>query len=641
MGPTLSKSTSPWWDEARRVRGGWRRDAVIAAGLFSLCCALYAGTLGHGFCFDDIHSIARNPHIRSLDHLGEFFLDPSLFSVNPESAMYRPLLLVSYALNWSLTGADPWSYHAVNVLLHGINAALVFLLLLVTGAGRATAALAALLFAANPVNAEAVSYVSSRSELLMAALVLLTCVLHLVSRTRGSRGLGVVSVVMAGAALLAKSVAVVLPGLLVLLDWTIGGWALVRTRWKGYIPFVLVGVVYILHARHVVARAVLTPVRGLGPQAWTQVKALSYYVGMGVVPTRLSAEHEFYVSRSPMEWPVIASILVVGTTVLLVVSARRARSLRLGVAWWGLCLAPSLAVPLIVLANEHRLYLATLGLALVTAKCLRALVPRYGAVALVPAAAYTSFLAILALERSEVWANELQVWQDAARKAPHMLRPHLRLADALVPEGRLREAEEAYLRALDLRPLHPATRNNLGRLYLSQNRLVEAEAQFEALLKASPDNTPARLNLGGVLMRRGEWRRAREVYLQALEFGDTGGQSQRHLGKIALRYADDPLAALGYIDTALTKVDDGEAELLADRGVALRALARYDEAEGAYLQALHLDPLLVQAWYNLGNLYLQLVRPLEATKAYGRVVEIGSDGELSRLARAQLENLQP
>jgi len=631
----------PWWSEGCLGPGGRGRDAVLAAGLFFLCCALYAGTLGHGFCFDDIHSIARNPHIRTLDHLGQYFVDPSLFSVNPESAMYRPLLLVSYALNWSLTGAEPWSYHAVNVLLHGTNAALVFVLLLVLGVGRGTAALAALLFGTNPVNAEAVSYVSSRSELLMGALVLVACVLHVGSRIHGSRMQGVASIGMAAAALLAKSVAIVLPGLLLLLDWTSGGWTLVRARWKVYVPYVLVGAVYILHARHVVARAILTPVRGLAPQAWTQVKALPYYAGMGAMPVRLSAEHEFYLSRSPMEWPVFASILVVASVVLLVLRAQRARVLRLGVVWIGICMGPSLAVPLIVLVNEHRLYLATAGLALITAWCLTALLARRGAVALISSAVYTSVLVALALQRSEVWASELQIWQDAALKAPLMLRPHLRSADALVPEGRLQEAEAAYLRALALRPLHPATRNNLGRLYLSQGRLTEAEAQFEALLSASPDNIPARLNLGGLLLRRGEWQRARGVYSRALEFGDTGGQAQRHLGKISLRFADDPDAALGYIDAAMARVNDGQAELLGERGVALRALARYGEAETAYLEALRLEPLLVEAWYNLGNLYVQLVRPRDAEKAYERVVEIGTDKELSRLASAQLENLYP
>ena len=635
------KSTSPLWSEGRLGAVGWRRDLAIAATLITLVCALYAGTLGHGFCYDDIHSIARNPHIRSLAHLERFFLDPSLFSVNPESAMYRPILLVSYALNWAISGADPWSYHAVSVLLHGVNSALVFLLLLGLGAGRPRAALAAVLFAVTPVNTEAVSYVSSRSELLMAAFVLLACGLYLGSRRVGSRALYAASVGMAAAALLAKSVAIVLPGLLVLLDWMAGGWPLVWARRKAYVPHVLVGVAYLFLAWQVVARAVFSPVRDLGTQAWTQVKAISYYAATGVMPIRLSAEHDFFPSRTLAEWPVVAAFLLVVSVASLVVIARRGRLLRMGAMWSGMCLAPSLGVPLIVLVNEHRLYLASMGLALITAQCLSSLVARRGRMALVSAAAYTTLLVILALARSGVWAGELQVEQDAARKAPHMLRPHLRSADALERAGRLQEAEEAYLRALALRPLHPATRNNLGRLYMTQHRLAEAEAQFLALLAVSPDNVPARLNLGGLLLRRGNWRGAREAYLRALDFGDSGGQAQRHLAQIALSYADDPVAALGYIDTALSLVKDGHAELWGERGVALRALARYGQAEAAYMRALQLDSLQVEAWFNLGNLCAQLGRSGDAAAAYERVAEIDTDADLSRRARMQIQKLHP
>ena len=127
-----------------------------------LAAGLYLNTLGHAFHYDDFHSIVHNPHLRSTANIPAFFRDPALFSTNPESAMYRPVLLVSYALNFALGGLQPAGYHLVNALLHGLNAGLVHRLLLLLGQ-EWLALLAAFLFALAPVNAEAFNYVSSRS----------------------------------------------------------------------------------------------------------------------------------------------------------------------------------------------------------------------------------------------------------------------------------------------------------------------------------------------------------------------------------------------------------------------------------------------------------------------------------------------
>ena len=96
--------------------------------VFLVASLLYANTLGHGFHYDDFHSVVHNPHIRSLENLPAFFTDPQLFSTDPQQAMYRPVLLVTYALNYAWGAEAPLGYHLVNILLHGANAALVVLL---------------------------------------------------------------------------------------------------------------------------------------------------------------------------------------------------------------------------------------------------------------------------------------------------------------------------------------------------------------------------------------------------------------------------------------------------------------------------------------------------------------------------------
>ena len=59
----------------------------------------YANSLDNDFHYDDYHSIVQNRHIRSLANIPQFFTDPQTFSMLTQRAMFRPLVLTSYALN--------------------------------------------------------------------------------------------------------------------------------------------------------------------------------------------------------------------------------------------------------------------------------------------------------------------------------------------------------------------------------------------------------------------------------------------------------------------------------------------------------------------------------------------------------------
>ena len=123
-----------------------------------LALLAYHNSFDNSFHFDDSHSIVDNPHIRSLANIPRFFVDPAAFSVMPQGAMYRPLLLVSYALNYAVSGYEIASYHVVNFLLHVVNAGLVYLLGLRLLGCRRSALMGAALFAVHPVLSEPVNY---------------------------------------------------------------------------------------------------------------------------------------------------------------------------------------------------------------------------------------------------------------------------------------------------------------------------------------------------------------------------------------------------------------------------------------------------------------------------------------------------
>ena len=588
------------------------------------------------FHYDDFHSIVHNPHIRALESVPLFFVDPSRFSLDEKQAMYRPVVLTSYAVNYALDGLAVRGYRAMNIAIHVLNAVLVLALVRRLYPSPTVAWIASLFFAFHPLAVETVHYVSCRSESLMA-LGALSALWSYVrwSETQSERLFFMFSVLAFTFSLLSKSVGCVVLLFMPLCDWLLGRPILERLRGQ-VVHWTLFGF-YLLLSHQIVGKALGSPVRSFDEQVWTQIKAYLYYVWLLLIPVDLSAEHQFFVSKSPLEAAVLLSGLCV-LSLCLISLMQAGRSSVFGLCWWTIALIPASAVPLIVLVNEHRIYLALVGGGIFLGVIFDKAFNSNGRVALITLPVYTITLALLAVDRIEVWRDELSLWSDATVKGPDMLKPHLRLGDALAEHSQWQHAEEAYLQALSLRPHHPAARNNLGRLYLGQGRLGEAESQFRLVLAGAPNVVHARLNLASLHLRAGRWEEAEAEYKKALSLGNTLGEAQKKLGYIALQHRKDFQSSVYYYREGLLHAP--EAVTWTALGVALRALGQYDEAEDAYQSALNLNDANPEAWFNLANLYRDTERVERARKAYKRVGDIAGE-PLSSKALEQLNLLTP
>lgn len=137
------------------------------------CLATWAPALSGSFHYDDLHAAVLNYHIRSLDDPWRFFADRAQFSVDFDKAMYRPLVVLSLAVDYAIGGQDPRGYLLTNVMAHTGAALAVWWLCGLLGASSMGALLAGVLFAVHPVCAEPVNYVSARSESMAVAFGLL------------------------------------------------------------------------------------------------------------------------------------------------------------------------------------------------------------------------------------------------------------------------------------------------------------------------------------------------------------------------------------------------------------------------------------------------------------------------------------
>lgn len=441
------------------------RDSRLPAAL--LCAAVlaaYFNAFAGSFQFDDYNVIVHNPAVHSI---GAWF--DSMPGI-------RPLLKLSYTLNW-IAGPGTFGFHLVNVTVHAANAVLVYLLLQALrrphAAGDLVPFLAALMFALHPVQTEAVTYICGRSTSLMALFYLGALLAYVRAADAASpRGMGAVSLLLFGCALLTKEAAATLPLALWLVD------ALDRrrepglhaafARHRGYWLVLAIGLATAA-ASPTYRQLLMTSLsaRGIADNLLSQVNAVWYLAGQLLFPWRLNADPDLpLLTRwSPLlvaQAAALAALLWFGFRGL-----RRRAWAGFAVLWFFLHLLPTNSVlPRLDIANDRQLYLASIGAFMVAALALQALIAGARRRWLVNAVVGALLLGLgyTTIQRNQTYGSGIAFWQDAAAKSPGKARVFNNLGFAYQQDGRLDEAEAAYRRALELDPAHVRAYWNLERL---------------------------------------------------------------------------------------------------------------------------------------------------------------------------------
>lgn len=284
-----------------------RRAATIAAMLALL---VYLPNLWNDFAWDDDYLIVGNPSVHGFSHARSWFFEPwsagsSLGTGREQNALYwRPLAQASYALDWSigvwLSGRGvPLPFHVTNDALHALASLFVALLAgrlardlgasrTVFGADVA-ALVAGCLYAVHPVHGEAVNLATYRTTLLSDAAVLGALWLH----ARRAHGLLVAAALAVG--LMAKESALVLPGMLVVLDLAVRTKRSAIEHARAYVPVLLVMAAYLVIHRSVTGPPKLDFFAGAtaGETAVTMFAVYRLYLGLLLVPWPLTSFYDW------------------------------------------------------------------------------------------------------------------------------------------------------------------------------------------------------------------------------------------------------------------------------------------------------------------------------------------------------------
>ncbi len=445
-----------------KVRAAW-----IAAGVATLA---YLPSLGNGFALDDGAIVQRNPAAHSIRAAVAAF-DSTYWPAQNGAGQWRPLVILSFAVDWQVAGGSPVWLHAANVAWHAAATGLLVLVLApYVPAGAALAG--GVLFAVHPVHVEAVANLVGRAETMAACFLFLAILLGRRVRERLADGrrtwrleLGLAAAV--AAALLSKEHAALAVALLALDDLALASEGRRHLPWRDYVAILLLTVAWFLVRRPIDAGASFATVAptffGLGAAGRldTMLPVVFVLVRLLAWPFDLFPDYGPQLIPRLEHFTALAAaglVLLLAFAALALASWRRHRALSVGLCLIGIAWLPTsnLFFPTGVVIAERTLYLASAGAVLCAAAGFDWLARRFG----LQRAAAAALIAALAfgartVTQIPVWNSNRDLLLWALREHPESYREHLAAARALIRLGDLPSALGEYEYAVELYPLDP------------------------------------------------------------------------------------------------------------------------------------------------------------------------------------------
>lgn len=404
-----------------------------------------------------------------------------------------PITWLSHMVAVQFFNLDPGPHHLINVALHGINACLLFQLLMrLTGFPWRSAAVAAL-FALHPLRVESVVWITERKDVLYALFWLLAMLAYLRYRQRRNKGTYIGVAVLFTCSLMAKPMAVTLPVVLLLLDYWIGSQAgpediigssdlpnMAKLLWEK-IPLVMIA--FIVSLFTIVfqknARAVTElDWHGLYESIANACFTLAQYPLQFFVPTHLAVFYPFPSSTPFLAWGAAAALIVVITGVAI--RQRRLRPyLFVGWGWYLVTVFPVIGIiPVGAQGYADRYtYLPLIGIGIMTVWSCSELVERYRLKRTVTAAIMALPVAagvIISMNQVAVWKDSVSLYEHALAVTKDNWLAHNNLAAVLIQQGNLKEADRHLAEALHIRPGYAKALANRGLVASREGRHREA-----------------------------------------------------------------------------------------------------------------------------------------------------------------------
>ncbi|MBF0556496.1 MAG: tetratricopeptide repeat protein, partial [Nitrospirae bacterium] len=506
---------------------------AVSAALFIMTLGVFSQVRTFQFVnYDDNLYVTENPYVRDgLTKKGVLWAFTTAYTGNRQ-----PLTWLSHMLDITIYGLKPSGHHITNILIHGANTVLLFILLnLMTGLPWRSAFVAAL-FCVHPLHVETVAWVSERKGLL-SAFFWLSAMLFYVSYIKKPSVVRYLPVLFCFiASLLSKPIAIMLPVVLLLVDYWPLGRRINKQIFIEKIPlFLLSAIMGVLTYQ---AQRDWNVEEFFNVLPFTQRLSnafISYvmYLYNTVVPLWLSPIYVYHNMVNIVQAGVSASV-VIGVSAASIVFIKRTPYFFAGWFWFLSVLLPVAGLAQVGYQSmaDRYAYLPLIGLFIVIATAVcewerglagREVILCIAAVAVLTASTY------LSVRQTAYWRDDISLFKRAADVTDDNFIALFNLGSAYLSRGNENDALANYNKSISIKPTYEKPYVSAGFIMLHKNRPNEASLYFTKASDLDPGDPVPVYGTGLVLMRTGSPEEALVYFKKALSIDPNFGPAKEFI----------------------------------------------------------------------------------------------------------------
>lgn len=510
----------------------WRGIAFI----FILTLVVFFPALLAGFIWDDT-AVTNNPLLRTLDGLWKIWFVPQ---ANFHELHYWPIVYTLFWFEQHLWGNNAFGYHLLNILLHALNAVLLWNILQKMELKGAW--FASLIFALHPVHVESVAWIIERKDVLSTSFYLASFLCYLIFLDKKFRQFYFLSLLLFIGAMLSKSMAISLPIAILLYVWWKTG-KVTKSALVPLVPFfgialILTGIdIRLVHQHSSLANLALTSLDKIiiaGKSVWFYLWKLILPVNLMTVYPRWNFD-----SSAISQYGYFISFLI-GLIVLYFGRKKVGRGPLTAFLFFFITLAPTLgfiefSFMYHSFVADRFLYLPSIGLLILFGSFAATVYHRvktdYQPLLRIAGLLLLAVYTFLTWKQSELYYNDEKLFSHNIALNSNAWLAYNNLGLALAEKNKYEDAFLCYQKAITLNPEFVYPYNNLGNLFLEEMNPKEAEHYFSLAINKKPEYAEAHNNLGIALAQQGRLPEAITQFQQAVQLNPFDLRPKHNLEK--------------------------------------------------------------------------------------------------------------
>lgn len=623
-----------------------KRETIICVLLFCIIVFIYSGTLKYNFInFDDPVYVTDNPAVQK----GISFESISwAFGIHNNICMYwQPIAWISHMLDFEFFGLDPGKHHRTSIILHILNAILLFFILNNTTGAIWKSAVAAALFAIHPVNVDSVSWIAERKTILSGFFWLLAMLSYYFYTKNLKKKVYIAVLFFFTLGMLSKPVMITFPCALLLLDvWPLSRISFQRGLFSlsialkliiEKIPFLIISGLWFITpflSKTLLANETLPNTISYSLRISNAIVAYSKYIFKFYWPFNLSI-HYPYPTSIPLSKTLAALLFITGLTLFFLYHYKKKPFLIIGWLWFIGVLVPSSGIILGTLWPEMAdrwAYLPYIGLCIISVwgiPELNFIKITDSKILIILIILVLSFYSSIAKLQTKHWKNSITIFEHALIVSAYNFLPHQNIATELVSQGKYNKAIEHIEIILENEPENIDANYNIGLIYFKKGQNDKALSFLKKTINLNPDFLNAYIAIGEILVKTRQFNKALEIYQKALLTKTKNIELYYNISLVLEKLKRIEEAELTLIKLLGTRPSHTKGNLLYANILLTRK--NYEKALLYYQHAALTDTLSVKAFNGIGISYALLGEYEKSIEAFKKVLTIDPKNKKAQL----------